>query len=62
MEKFQDLEVLVEMADYYCALPAISNSLSGSLSTSPKFMMEVHYNSREVLRLATTLRHAGLFK
>jgi hypothetical protein len=53
---------MVQMADYYCALPALSASLSGALFHSPKFRSTIGDFSTKLLGLATKLRHEVLFR
>jgi len=36
-----ELRVLTKMADYYCALPTLSHSLSGAFFRSPEFLKSI---------------------
>ncbi|RDW69603.1 hypothetical protein BP6252_08623 [Coleophoma cylindrospora] len=72
LESFQMLEVLVDLADFYCALPIVSATLTAALLGTPIFQspdvsMTGSYNVWEIqgpvmLVLAKKLRHALLFR
>ncbi|TVY78166.1 hypothetical protein LSUE1_G004190 [Lachnellula suecica] len=60
---FYSLIVLTRQADYYCALPAVSNSLGNAILNSKGFQGHTLWNHcPELLPIAIKLRHGLLFK
>ncbi|QSZ36367.1 hypothetical protein DSL72_006243 [Monilinia vaccinii-corymbosi] len=64
-----NLEAITELADYYCALPMLSKSLPGALSTSIQYAGSLLLNStmgmrnqNKRLELAVKLRSPELFR
>lgn len=62
IEFFVEFHTMVQMAEDYCALPALSASLSGALFHSPKFRSNIGHFSTKLLGLAIKLRHEVLFR
>ena len=56
-----DLQRMTRQADYYCALPVVSASLSTAFWHSPKFLKLVQRVPAWFLPDAQKLRHAVLF-
>jgi hypothetical protein len=57
-----ELERLTELADFYCALPAFSNSLSIALWKSPDLISKIPANALKLLPITVKLRSELLFK
>ncbi|EKD18496.1 hypothetical protein MBM_03489 [Drepanopeziza brunnea f. sp. 'multigermtubi' MB_m1] len=57
-----DLEDLVKMADYYCALPAVSRTLDAAMLRSQMLAYDLIELPCTYLALATTVRSALLFR
>ncbi|KAH7319453.1 hypothetical protein BKA65DRAFT_409686 [Rhexocercosporidium sp. MPI-PUGE-AT-0058] len=53
---------LVELADYYCALPTLSRTFDGAMMRSPQFVTDIRYKSLDLLVAATKIRNALLFR
>ncbi|KAH9215140.1 hypothetical protein DL95DRAFT_461401 [Leptodontidium sp. 2 PMI_412] len=53
---------LVEMADYYCALPSLSQTLYSSMLRSPSFVGEIRHRSLDLFVAAAKVRNALLFR
>lgn len=53
---------MVDLADFYCALPALSRSLSSTYPFSPNFVREIKLDPDLILPLAAKLRNATLFR
>lgn len=59
--ELEEFEQLVALADYYCALPAVSRTLGTSLMDSPYLVSNLETDVSQFLPLATKLHHRGLF-
>jgi hypothetical protein len=57
-----EFSIMVEMADYYCALPSFSRSLNNALYESPYFVSTIYEYSVTLLPIAAKLRHRILYK
>jgi hypothetical protein len=57
-----ELERLTRLADFYCALPAFSNSLSTALLKSPDLASAIPANALKLLPTTVMLRNELLFK
>jgi hypothetical protein len=57
-----ELNIMTQMADYYCALPILSNSLSATFFNSPGLLTTLRTDPCQSLILAYKLRHAPLFR
>ncbi|KAF7958335.1 hypothetical protein EAE96_001886 [Botrytis aclada] len=56
------LKLVTELADYYCALPAVSKSMHGALLMSPIFCKRIFFSEPSaLLDLAVKLRSPELF-
>lgn len=53
---------LVEKADYYCVLPALSQTLDGAMVRSPEFVGDIRYRSLDLYVAAAKVRNALLFR
>jgi hypothetical protein len=53
---------LTDLATYYCALPAVSRTLSNALHNSQDFIKEIPGNPCSVFEAAAKLRHEVLFR
>ncbi|KAL3425286.1 hypothetical protein PVAG01_02077 [Phlyctema vagabunda] len=63
LASFKDFERLVELADYYCALPTLSYSLTNALARRPVFVrFWAMHNCARSLELAVQLRNPTIFK
>lgn len=58
----EDLQTLVELADYYLAMPVVSRTLDHVLLKKGAFCIDVDYNCCQALALATKLRNSILFR
>lgn len=58
----EDLTELVRLADFYCALPAVSYSLHSALNMNPDFVAEIPDHATQLLSAAYKLRHSVLFR
>ncbi|KAF7917924.1 uncharacterized protein EAE98_009952 [Botrytis deweyae] len=57
------LQLVTELADYYCALPAVSKSMHGAFSISPEFCKGIFFSNKStLLDLALKLRSPELFR
>ncbi|TGO52161.1 hypothetical protein BOTNAR_0332g00010 [Botryotinia narcissicola] len=57
------LQLVTELADYYCALPAVSKSMHGAFSISPEFCKGIFFSNKlTLLNLAFKLRSPELFR
>ncbi|TGO45071.1 hypothetical protein BCON_0426g00020 [Botryotinia convoluta] len=57
------LQLVTELADYYCALPIVSKSMQGALFLSPEFCKSVFFGeTRILLDLAFKLRSPEIFR
>ncbi|TEY31294.1 hypothetical protein BOTCAL_0804g00020 [Botryotinia calthae] len=57
------LQLVTELADYYCALPVVSKSMHGSLFLGPVFCKSIFYSpTRTLLDLALQLYSHELFR
>jgi hypothetical protein len=59
LESVAELKLMTQLADYYCALPALSNAISLPLFRGD---IEVQYNCEKLIEIAAKLRHADLFR
>jgi hypothetical protein len=57
-----ELNIMTQMADYYCALPTLSNSVSATFFNSPGLMKTLRTDPCQSLISAYKLRHALLFR
>jgi len=57
-----ELDVMTQMADYYCALPTLSNSVSATFFNSPGLMNTLQMDPCQLLVSAYKLRHPLLFR
>lgn len=59
-----ELRHITEQADCYCALPIVSNTLSGVILNSPQFCSRDHFETycSQIYPIAAKLRHALLFR
>ena len=57
-----ELEILIRLADYYCALPALSSSLYVALFDKKGVAKEIPTRARQLLPLAYKLRQPLLFR
>ena len=63
LEDRQQLILMTKVADYYCALPALSRTIDGALYRSPDvFIRRMKDNTCEFLAAAEKLRNPALFK
>lgn len=74
VKTYSELKLLTNIAEYYCALPVVSATLSDALLVSPMFeyhlapldtacgTTEFIKQARKILFLARKLRHAALFR
>jgi hypothetical protein len=61
----KDIEHLLSLTDsatYYCALPAVSGTLSNALHDSPKFIKSISGDPCPVFEAAAKLHHKVLFR
>ncbi|KAF7911437.1 uncharacterized protein EAF01_002944 [Botrytis porri] len=57
------LQLVTELADYYCALPVVSKSLHGAFFRSPEFSKRIFFSNKlTLLNLAFRLRSPELFR
>ncbi|KAM0171697.1 hypothetical protein ACHAPF_007944 [Botrytis cinerea] len=57
------LQLVTELADYYCALPVVSKSIHGSLFLSPVFCKSIFFGpTRTLLDLSLQLRSPEIFR
>jgi hypothetical protein len=54
--------VAVELADYYCALPAFSSGFGGAFSTSPGLLGAIIQDPHRLIEKAVRLRNAALYR
>lgn len=59
---FQRLSDLVEMGDFYCALPAVSIFVEANLHNSPGLLRDISHMPSDMLGEATKLRSRTLFR
>ncbi|TVY41343.1 hypothetical protein LOCC1_G005648 [Lachnellula occidentalis] len=57
-----ELARVVELANFYCALPAVAQSLDGVLLDSPETVEKIPQHSIATLEIAYKLRHSILFR
>lgn len=57
-----ELNIMTQMADYYCMLPTLSNSVSATFFSSPGLMKSLRSDPCQLLVSAYKLRHALLFR
>jgi hypothetical protein len=50
------------LADYYCALPILSRTLTRAFPLSPTFVDDIKDYAERILPIAAKLRHAVLFR
>ncbi|KAE8442861.1 hypothetical protein EG329_002603 [Mollisiaceae sp. DMI_Dod_QoI] len=62
LRSIRDLQILVELADYYRTLPSVSRTLTDALFNSGKFNSDIQKNCCLVLQMATEARNKVLFK
>ncbi|TVY78170.1 hypothetical protein LSUE1_G004185 [Lachnellula suecica] len=58
----QELDAATKLADYYCALPAFSNAVSGALIRSPALISSLDFDAFDMIQTAMKLRNAALFR
>ena len=58
----EEFHEMVKLADFYCALPTLSGSISDSLTKSPDFIKNLHHTAHKTIIDAMELRHGPLFK
>lgn len=59
----ESLQLVTELADYYCALPVVSKSMHGSLFLSPVFCKSIFFGpTYTLLDLSLQLRSPELFR
>ncbi|KAI9648197.1 hypothetical protein NHQ30_002829 [Ciborinia camelliae] len=59
---YTDFLNIYRLADFYCALPALSSSLDSAMHNSPEFTKQIKYQSEELIRIAKKLHHPVLFR
>lgn len=59
VDNLPELAMMVEIADYYCALPMLSKSLPIALCER---YLKIHKSTKEYLQIACKLRQEDLFK
>lgn len=57
-----ELQAVVELADYYCALPVLSRSLDGTLVRSQAFANSIPTDCLKILPLAYKVRNEVLYR
>ncbi|CAG8959314.1 hypothetical protein HYFRA_00013084 [Hymenoscyphus fraxineus] len=62
IEDCEDLQSIVDLSDYYCALPVISRSLGTVLLRSRRFVHSIPRHSVKIHQLAVKLRHEALYR
>ncbi|KAF4631281.1 hypothetical protein G7Y89_g6854 [Cudoniella acicularis] len=62
LESTDQLLRVAELADYYCCIPSVSSGLTASIHGSPDFIKGVRNAALDLLQVATTLKHATLFR
>lgn len=62
ISSFTHFQDLVRLADFYCALPIVSNSLYAALWRSPNFVSQIGNQALPILKLSKKLRHPLLFR
>jgi hypothetical protein len=62
LRNLHDLQTLARLADFYGALPVVSNALDGTLLRSPNLVVEIPNASLEFLTVSRTLRNKILYK
>ncbi|CZR55437.1 uncharacterized protein PAC_05325 [Phialocephala subalpina] len=58
----EELLLMTDLADYYCALPILSRTLDGALINSPTFSDQIQKSANELYVAAAKLRNALLFR
>ncbi|TVY73408.1 hypothetical protein LSUE1_G008359 [Lachnellula suecica] len=59
---WSELERVVRLADFYCAVPAVSDSMDGVLFRSPMLIDMISDKCEEILKMAHKLHHPALFR
>lgn len=62
VDDYEELSLMVDLADYYRCLPILSYSMDGALLKSPEVSIELEEFPDETFVLATKLRNATLFR